>query len=68
MEWFELEGAFKITHLQPHAICRDTSLYPRLLTAPSSLALNASRLEASTEPLWATCSSASPHTQQRISH
>jgi len=32
-----LEGTFKINQFQPPAIGRDTSLWTRLLTAPSSL-------------------------------
>ena len=43
VEWFGLERTLKITEFQPPAIGRDTSLWTRLFTAPSSLALNASR-------------------------
>jgi len=46
-EWFGLEGTFKIISFQPPAIGRDTSLYTRLLKAPSSLAFNTSRDGAS---------------------
>jgi len=46
-----LEGTFKITQFQPPAIGRDTSLWTRLLTAPSSLAWNASREGVSTASL-----------------
>ena len=49
--WFGLEGTFKITQFQPPAIGRDTSLQPRLLTAPSSLACSAPREGASTANL-----------------
>jgi len=31
IEWFGLEGTFKITWFQPPAVGRDTSLQPRLL-------------------------------------
>ena len=51
IEWFGLEGTFKTIWFQPPAIGRDTSLQIGLLTAPSSLALNASREGTSTTSL-----------------
>jgi len=51
IEWFGLEGTIKISSSHPSPIDRDTSLYTRLLKAPSSLALNASRVGASTSSL-----------------
>ena len=47
-EWFGLEGTLKLTPSQPY--CRQGHLpLPRLLTAPSSLALSASTLPAHVE-------------------
>ena len=51
IEWFGLEGTFKTMQYLSPAIGRDTSLQSRLLTAPSSLALNISREGASTASL-----------------
>ena len=39
-DWFGLEGTLKITQFQPHAVGKDTSHYPKLLQAPSSLTLD----------------------------
>jgi len=44
IEQFWLKGTFKVILFQPPVIGRDTSHLTRLLKAPSSLALNASRV------------------------
>jgi len=51
IEWFGLRGTLKIISFQPPAIGRDTSLQTRLLTAPSSLDVIASREGTSTASL-----------------
>ena len=43
MGWFGLEGTFKTTLFHPSAMGRDTFHYPRVLQAPSSLALDTAR-------------------------
>ena len=43
IEWLRLEGTRETIHFQPLAVGRDATHQLRLLGAPSSLALNASR-------------------------
>jgi len=47
-----LEGIFKIIQFQRPAIGKDTSLWPGLLTAPSNLALSASRASTASPPIF----------------
>ena len=50
LEWSGLEGTFKILWIQLFCWSRATTHQTRLLTAPSSLALDAFRVGASTPP------------------
>jgi len=50
----------QIIQFQPPAVGRDTSLQTRLLTAPSSLALSASREGTSTTSLGNLCQHLTP--------
>jgi len=51
IEWLGFEGTFQTISFQSSAIGRDANHHTRLLTAPSSLALNASREGTSTASL-----------------
>jgi len=51
IEWFGFKGTLKIISFQPPAMSRDIFHQPRLLRAPSSLALNPAREEAATASL-----------------
>ena len=51
IEWFGLEGTLKIIWFQPPAMGRDTFHQPRLLRAPSNLALSTAREGAATASL-----------------
>jgi len=42
-EWFGLEGTLKLISFQPPAMGRDPFHQPRVLKAPSNLALNPAR-------------------------
>jgi len=50
-EWFGLEGTSQILQSQPPAMSRDPFHQPRLLPAPSNLALNPAREGAATASL-----------------
>uniref|UniRef100_A0A8C9MEJ2 E3 ubiquitin-protein ligase TRIM9 n=1 Tax=Serinus canaria TaxID=9135 RepID=A0A8C9MEJ2_SERCA len=65
MEWFGLEGTFRI--IQCH-LChgRDTSHCPRLLQAPSSLALGTARDPGAATAALGTCARACPPSQPGI--
>ena len=43
IEWFGLEGTLQLIQFQPHAMGRDPFHQPRVLRAPSNLALNPAR-------------------------
>ena len=49
--WFGLEGTLQITQFHPPALGRDPFHQPRLLQAPSNLALNPARERAATASL-----------------
>ena len=51
MEWFGLEGTLKLIWFQPPAMSRDIFHQPRVLRAPSNLALNPAREGAATASL-----------------
>jgi len=51
MEWFGLEGTLKLLWFQPPAMSRDVSHQPRVLRAPSNLALSTAREGAATASL-----------------
>ena len=50
-EWFGLEGTLKIIWFHPPAMSRDISHQPRVLSAPSNLALSTAREGAATASL-----------------
>ena len=51
IEWLRLEGTIKIIRFQPPAMGRDISHQPRVLRAPSNLALHTAREGAATASL-----------------
>jgi len=55
MEWVGWEGTFRGHPVQPPAMSRDIFHQPRLLRAPSNLALSVSRVGASTTSLGNLC-------------
>jgi len=55
MEWFGLEGTLQIPQFHPPALGRDPFHQPRLLQAPSNLALNVPRDGASPTSLDNPC-------------